>query len=127
MGGVKVFFCNDLRGRRVLAETPGISSTSLLKVLPIDSEIDARKLLFLGRLCRMNCETLPKQIFLARLFSYLEKLSNAQYGFIPDALQLSTTFCLSSLAGWKMDTFRKNMLGKKWSGCLCRLYTPRTV
>ena len=74
---------------------------SLLSVLPIESEIDARKLLFLGRLCRMNCETLPKQIFLARLFSHLEKLSNTQYGFIPDILQLLANYeLLPFLSSW---------------------------
>ena len=57
--------------------------------------------MFLGRLCRMNCETLPKQIFLARLFSHLEKLSNVQYGFIPDIFRLLAKYeFLTFLSGW---------------------------
>ena len=74
---------------------------SLLNVLPIESEIDARKLLFFGRLCRMNCDTLPKQIFLARLFSHLENLANTQYGFIPDILRLLADYdLLPFLSNW---------------------------
>ena len=74
---------------------------SLLNVLPIESEIDARKLLFFGRLCRMNCDTLHKQIFLARLFSHLENLANTQYGFIPDILRLLVDYdLLPFLSNW---------------------------
>ena len=74
---------------------------SLLDILPIESEIDARKLLFLGRLCRMDSHTLPKQIFLSRLFSYVETLSENQCGFIPDIMEIIHKYELSSfLLDW---------------------------
>ena len=38
-------------------------SESLFDVLPISAEIDTRKLLFLGRLCRMDTQTVPKKYF----------------------------------------------------------------
>lgn len=41
---------------------------SLFGLLPITSEIDKRKLQFLGRLCRLESDSLTKQIFLNRLF-----------------------------------------------------------
>ena len=49
---------------------------TLLNILPIYSEIDARKLLFFlfFRLCRMSCQSLPKQIFLIRLSSFFAEL-----------------------------------------------------
>ena len=55
---------------------------SMLDLLPLLSEIDTRKLLFLGRLCRLEEHLLPKKIFLVRLFSFVECLSNKQQGFI---------------------------------------------
>lgn len=74
---------------------------SLLDIFPIHSEIDRRKLLFFGRLCQMDNETLPKTIFLIRLFSYSEYISASQRGFIPDILQVLTTYdLLSYLTQW---------------------------
>lgn len=67
---------------------------SLFNVIPISVEIDARKLLFFGRLCRMSSQALPKQTFLIRLFSYLMRLTNNQVGFIPDVVQLLTIYNL---------------------------------
>ena len=57
-------------------------------VIPITAEIDIRKFQFFGRLCRMESTSLPKQIFLTRLFSYCGNLTNTQMGFIPDVMQL---------------------------------------
>lgn len=67
---------------------------SLLNILPISTEIDTRKLLFFGRPCRMSYQTLPKQIFLVRLFSYFEGLGKSQCGFIPDVINLMNTYDL---------------------------------
>ena len=79
---------------------------SLLDVYPISAEIDARKLLFFGRLCRMSSQSLPKQTFLLRLFSYLLELTNNQRGFMPDVLQLLTTYNLiDHLHQWIEDGF----------------------
>ncbi|KAK3105405.1 hypothetical protein FSP39_024486 [Pinctada imbricata] len=86
------FVCKNIMGlprysRSDIAE-------SLLGLLPIRSEIVIRKLLFLGRLCRLNYRMLPKQVFMTRLFSYLEDLSGKQIGFIPDILSLLQEFDL---------------------------------
>ena len=67
---------------------------TLFNTLPIQSEIDARKLLFFGRLCRLDCDALPKKIFLMRLFSFTENLASAQLGFIPDIMNLLATYYL---------------------------------
>ena len=66
-----------------------------LNTLPITAEIDTRKLLFFGRLCRMNTNYLPKKIFTSRLFSFLYQLSKNQIGFIPDVLHLLQVYQLS--------------------------------
>ena len=60
----------------------------MFDLLPLPSEIDTRRLLFLGRLCCLEEHLLPKKIFLVRLFSYIESLSNNQKGFIPDIVSL---------------------------------------
>lgn len=69
-------------------------SESLFGVYPISFEIDKRKLLFFGRLCLLNYETLPNRIFLTRLFSCLENLSKHKLGFIPEILNLLTEYNL---------------------------------
>lgn len=43
---------------------------SFFDVLTIDAEIDARKLLFFGRLCRLSSNALTKKIFLTRFYSF---------------------------------------------------------
>ena len=55
----------------------------LLDILPISAEIDNRKLLFLGRLCRTNTDNLLKKIFTSRLFSFLYQLTENQTGPTP--------------------------------------------
>ena len=68
----------------------------LLDILPISAEIDYRKLLFLGRLCRMNTDYLSKKIFTSRLFSFLYQLTENQTGFIPNVFSLLSYYHLSS-------------------------------
>lgn len=68
---------------------------SYFDVLPICAEIDVRKLLFLGRLCRLNPKMLTKNIFLTRLFSYLHDLSTNQLGFIPDIMNVLHSYNLT--------------------------------
>lgn len=67
---------------------------SLLGLLPISSEIDIRKLQFLGRLCELDIKTLPKRIFLHRLFSYLYSPVCKPYGFIPDIISILSKYSL---------------------------------
>ena len=84
---------------------------SLFDVLPIDAEIDVRKLLFFGRLCRMKFDALPKQIFLVRLFSYLENLTRNQLGFMPDIFRMLNQ---SFLQSWLQDgSFPDNLVWKR--------------
>ena len=73
-------------------------------VYPISSEIDKRKLLFLGRLCLLNYEILANRIFLTRLFSLLENLSKYQLGYIPDILNLLTEYNLLEILQQWLDT-----------------------
>ena len=73
---------------------------SLFNVQSISAEIDARKLLFLGRLCRLDYDALPKKIFLTRLMSFMLDLSNKQNGFIPDIV---TILHLYDLANYLQD------------------------
>lgn len=60
----------------------------LMDILPIHAEIDARKLMFLGRLCNMSTLCLSKQIFISRLFSFLTQLVADPRGFIPDIIDI---------------------------------------
>lgn len=75
-------------------------SESLFNVQPISAEIDTRKLLFLGRLCRLDYDALPKKIFLTRLMSFMLYLSDKQKGFIPDIV---TILHLYDLAEYLQD------------------------
>lgn len=77
---------------------------SVFNVLPIKSEIDIPKLLFLGRLCLMDHQSLSKKIFSTFLFSYLENISNKQRGFIPDVINILSTYSLTEyLQTWLHD------------------------
>lgn len=79
-------------------------SESLFNVLPITSEIDTRKLLFFERLCRLDCNTLPKKCFLTRLMSFLLEISNKQKGFIPDIISILQLYNLMYyLQNWLDD------------------------
>ncbi|CAG2245958.1 unnamed protein product [Mytilus edulis] len=62
--------------------------TSLLGWLCIECYIDKCKLLFFGRLCRLNSAHLPKQIMMARLLEFKYTCVDNQLGFIPDMYRL---------------------------------------
>ena len=63
----------------------------------------------------MKCDALPKQIFLVRLFSYLENLTRNQLGFIPDIVRILHQYDLSSfLQSWLQDgSFPDKLIWKK--------------
>lgn len=88
----------------------------VFNVLPIISEIDIRKLLFLGRLCLIDHQFLSKKIFSTRLFSFLENISNKQRGFL---FRVSSIFCPLTVImnTYKRDPliphFQQNRLGKR--------------
>ena len=60
------------------------------------SEINARKLSFLGRLCKIPTKLLAKQVFNLRLASYCCTTANNQKGFIPDIVYVLETYKLSN-------------------------------
>jgi hypothetical protein len=62
----------------------------------IISEIDKRKLQFLGRLCRLESDSRTKQIFLNQLFSYTDFPKRKHYGFIPDVINLLKKYNLKT-------------------------------
>jgi hypothetical protein len=53
---------------------------SMVKIWSIESYIDNKKLLFLGRLCRLSSKTLAKQVFLEMLYAY--KTCNSTSGCV---------------------------------------------
>lgn len=52
-------------------------------MIPIEAEIDKRKLIFLGQLCRLNNNSIVKRLFNYRLCYYFNFCSKVR-GFIPD-------------------------------------------
>lgn len=88
---------------------------SYFDVLPICAELDVRKLLFLGRLCRLNPKMLTKNIFLTRLFSYFHDLSTNQLRFIPDIMSILQSYDLTDHLWTFLDDvfFPENLPGEK--------------
>ena len=58
----------------------------MLSAFPIEAEIDKRKLLFLGQLCRLEGNCAVKQLFVLRLCAFVNGLSFT--GFLPDVVNL---------------------------------------
>jgi hypothetical protein len=57
---------------------------SMLGLRPIQSEIEKRKLYFLEKLCNMDTNLLPKQVFATRLFEYFNNNQETSFGFVKD-------------------------------------------
>lgn len=77
---------------------------SFFGVLPIEAEIDRRKLLFLGRLCRLHSTTLTKKIIAIRLYSFIYNLAQKQKGFIPEIFDIIQKYELTvHLKQWLHD------------------------
>ncbi len=66
----------------------------LLNIQSIDYDIDRNKLVFLGQLCNMPCNSSSKQIFVNRLTSY-EINASYSLGFIPDISSILRKYGLS--------------------------------
>ena len=60
---------------------------SLLGIYPIENEIDFKKLILFGQLCRLDSSVWLKNVFLFRLFSYMT-YADRQSGFIPNIIRL---------------------------------------
>ncbi|MES9883122.1 MAG: reverse transcriptase family protein [Sedimenticola sp.] len=62
----------------------------------IQSEIDYRKLSFLGSLCRLPIPVLTREVFNARLSMYVCRTDNNQRGYIPDVVTVLSKYSLSN-------------------------------
>ena len=59
----------------------------MVNVFSLEAYIDLKKLLFFGRLCRLDCSKLAKQLFLERLYQYVCN-SNSCTGFVSDLFRI---------------------------------------
>ena len=62
----------------------------LICALPIEAEIEKRKLSFLGQLCRLERDCATKRFFLLRLLSFVN--SNSDTGFVSDIAYILNKF-----------------------------------
>lgn len=60
---------------------------SMLGLNPLICEVEKRKLYLFGKFCRMETASLPKKMFLLRLFTCFPNV-NSSHGFIPDILHI---------------------------------------
>ena len=68
---------------------------SMVSMNSIESEIDRRKLTFLGQLCNLYIEYFAKRVFLNRILSYMQSPSSTT-GFLPDIYKICYKYDLSS-------------------------------
>lgn len=80
------FISKTLQG--VPKRTRSDKCCSLLGMYSIETEINICKLLFLGRLCRLKSNALPKRILVTRLLENKYRCVDEQFGFVPDILEL---------------------------------------
>lgn len=86
---VKKMQCLPIQTRSYMCE-------SLIGIPKISLEIDKRKLFFLERLIRMPENSASKQIFIRRLFTYLNNITDrTPLGFIPDIVNVLARYNLS--------------------------------
>ena len=63
-------------------------------IYPIENEIDFKKLILFGQLCRLDSGVcMGKNVFFFRLFSYMTN-ADRQSGFIPDIIRLLENYQL---------------------------------
>ena len=80
------FICKYIQGLPRLTRTD--KCTSLLGWTSIESIIDMKKLLFLGRLCNMPPRYLPRNVLMSRLVLYCHKCTEDNFGFVPDVMNI---------------------------------------
>ena len=68
--------------------TKSEAATGSVGLWTIEGHVDKRKLSFFGNLCRAECTTLHKQIFIHRLYSFLHGCGKRALGFIPDIYRI---------------------------------------
>ena len=67
---------------------------SMLGMHPITCEIGKRKLLFFGKVCKLDCNYLTKAIFLTRLYDFIQNNDKQFSGFIKDLYELLKQYSL---------------------------------
>ena len=67
---------------------------SMLGMLSLTCEIDKRKLLFFGKVCKLDCNYLTKGIFLTRLHDFIQKNGKQFSGLIKDLYKILNQYSL---------------------------------
>ena len=76
----------------------------MVNILNIESYIDKRKLLFFGRLCRLKCSKLAKNVFIERIYHH-ENNNKSGTGPVEDMCRIIYKYDLSGyLEKFSMDT-----------------------
>lgn len=111
---------------------------SCLGLLPIECEIDKRKLIFFGQLCNLNTEKRVKSIFVARLYQYLMNPRKStgfisdivvilgKYDLLNDFTDFHTNGSFPSLNVWKKKV-RKQIILKTNNDFESRLKSDQTL
>jgi hypothetical protein len=75
--------------------TATVIALSMMGVTSIEGQINRKKLIFLGRLCRLNSKYASKRVFLMRLCTYLW-MPGEMKGFIPEITNILSMYQLNS-------------------------------
>ena len=85
---VRLSVCLSVTNRvRSISQKPSDIALGILGANPIMAEIDKKKLIFFGQLCRLSPEVIHNQILNQRLFSVFQT-PGPKYGFVPDILRI---------------------------------------
>lgn len=90
--------------QRLPIYTSNMASLSSLGLVTIETEINYKKLQFLGQLCRLPCQYLSKRIFINRLIRYKGFIERQSLGFIPDIIRLLQKYNLMDYINIFIDT-----------------------
>lgn len=80
------FVTKDIQGMKI--STRSDMCESMIGLHPIISEIDKRKLVFFGKLCKLDTNSLSKNIFLFRLYDLLQGDIKQFSGFLKDIYEI---------------------------------------
>jgi hypothetical protein len=87
--------------QRFPRRTSTVAALGMLGWLPIEGLIDQKKLLFWGRLCRQDPDSLPSKVLKQRLFQYYYDATDRHIGFVSKTVQLMTKYGL----GYILDKY----------------------
>jgi hypothetical protein len=80
------FVTKDIQGMKISTRLD--MCESMLGLYPIILEIDKRKLVFFGKLCKLDTDCLSKNIFLYRLYGLLQGDVKSLSGFLKDIYEI---------------------------------------